>query len=152
MIVTLSSIGLPLTNGFVGEFLILLGAFEANPVYGVFAAIGRRSGRLLHALDVPAGDLRQSHQSGKREADRPDCPRERFILIPLVVFDLLDRHLSVTVSRSDRAGGEQSVDTSRSAAQNADATGNSSDTSLPTMIPTAGSVIPTSGGEQMSER
>src|SRR3954447_17431516 len=29
MIVTLSSIGLPGTNGFVGEFLVLLGAFES---------------------------------------------------------------------------------------------------------------------------
>jgi NADH-quinone oxidoreductase subunit M len=40
MIVTLSSIGLPGTNGFVGEFLILLGAFKSNVVYAVFAATG----------------------------------------------------------------------------------------------------------------
>ncbi len=40
MIVTLSSIGLPLTNGFVGEFLILLGVFKENPVYGIVAASG----------------------------------------------------------------------------------------------------------------
>src|SRR5690349_7958112 len=30
MIVTLSSIGLPGTNGFVGEFLVLIGSFESN--------------------------------------------------------------------------------------------------------------------------
>ncbi len=40
MIITLSSIGLPGTNGFVGEFLILLGTFKAKPVYAVFAATG----------------------------------------------------------------------------------------------------------------
>ena len=40
MIVMLSSIGLPLTNGFVGEFLILLGAFQQNAVYGILAASG----------------------------------------------------------------------------------------------------------------
>jgi NADH-quinone oxidoreductase subunit M len=40
MIITLSSIGLPLTNGFVGEFLILLGVFKANSVYGIVAASG----------------------------------------------------------------------------------------------------------------
>ena len=40
MIVTLSSIGLPLTNGFVGEFLILLGAFRADWLYGALAATG----------------------------------------------------------------------------------------------------------------
>jgi NADH-quinone oxidoreductase subunit M len=40
LIVTLSSIGLPLMNGFVGEFLILSGAFQAKAVYGVLAASG----------------------------------------------------------------------------------------------------------------
>ena len=40
MIATLSSIGLPGTNGFVGEFLILLGTFKAKPIYAVFAATG----------------------------------------------------------------------------------------------------------------
>jgi len=40
MIVTLSSIGLPGLNGFVGEFLILLGTFKSNMVYAVIAALG----------------------------------------------------------------------------------------------------------------
>jgi len=40
MIVTLASIGLPMLNGFVGEFLILLGAFQANPWWAVLAASG----------------------------------------------------------------------------------------------------------------
>ena len=40
MIVALSSIGLPGLNGFVGEFLVLLGAFKTNMVWGIFAASG----------------------------------------------------------------------------------------------------------------
>jgi NADH-quinone oxidoreductase subunit M len=40
LIVTLSSIGLPGLNGFVGEFLILLGTFGVNRVHAVFAATG----------------------------------------------------------------------------------------------------------------
>ncbi len=40
MIVTLSSIGLPGLNGFVGEFLILLGAFEVNKLYAGISATG----------------------------------------------------------------------------------------------------------------
>lgn len=40
MIVTLSSIGLPGLNGFVGEFLILLGAFKSNPAFAVLGATG----------------------------------------------------------------------------------------------------------------
>ena len=40
MVFTLSSVGLPGTNGFIGEFLILLGGFAASPVAGIFAATG----------------------------------------------------------------------------------------------------------------
>jgi len=40
MVVTLSSIGLPGLNGFVGEFLILVGTFKAAAVFAVVAATG----------------------------------------------------------------------------------------------------------------
>jgi NADH-quinone oxidoreductase subunit M len=40
MIVTLASVAVPGTNGFVGEFMILLGAFKTYPVYGIFAVSG----------------------------------------------------------------------------------------------------------------
>lgn len=40
LIVMLSSIALPLTNGFVGEFLILLGAFQAYPLAAAIATTG----------------------------------------------------------------------------------------------------------------
>ena len=40
LIITLSSIGLPLMNGFVGEFLVLSGAFQAKAIYGILAASG----------------------------------------------------------------------------------------------------------------
>ena len=40
LIIALSSIGLPGTNGFVGEFLILLGTFASNSVYAVLATSG----------------------------------------------------------------------------------------------------------------
>ena len=40
LIVTLSSLGLPGLNGFVGEFLILLGAFQVDRTAAVFATTG----------------------------------------------------------------------------------------------------------------
>ena len=40
LVAMFSSIGLPGLNGFVGEFLILLGAFEAHRIFAVLAAIG----------------------------------------------------------------------------------------------------------------
>jgi NADH-quinone oxidoreductase subunit M len=39
-IVVMSSVGLPALNGFVGEFLILLGAFKAAPLFAVAATAG----------------------------------------------------------------------------------------------------------------
>src|SRR5262249_40621950 len=40
LFVMLSSIGLPLLNGFIGEFLVLSGAFHDKPVYGILGATG----------------------------------------------------------------------------------------------------------------
>lgn len=40
MIMTLSSVALPGSNGFVGEFPILLGAFQVHPYYVLFAGTG----------------------------------------------------------------------------------------------------------------
>jgi NADH-quinone oxidoreductase subunit M len=40
LVVMLSSVGLPGTNGFVGEFLVLLGAFRTNPWWAAVAAVG----------------------------------------------------------------------------------------------------------------
>jgi NADH-quinone oxidoreductase subunit M len=40
LITTLAGVGLPLLNSFVGEFLVLQGAAQANFRYAVFAAIG----------------------------------------------------------------------------------------------------------------
>ena len=40
LFIVLASVGLPLMNGFVGEFLVLSGAFQARAVYGILAATG----------------------------------------------------------------------------------------------------------------
>ena len=40
LIITLASVGLPGLNGFVGEFLIMLGAFRWNPRFVVVAGLG----------------------------------------------------------------------------------------------------------------
>jgi NADH-quinone oxidoreductase subunit M len=40
LIIFLASMGLPLLNGFIGEFLILQGAFSANPLWAYWAVSG----------------------------------------------------------------------------------------------------------------
>ena len=40
LVITLSSVGLPSMNGFIGEFLIMLGTFKWDPKYVVVAGLG----------------------------------------------------------------------------------------------------------------
>jgi NADH-quinone oxidoreductase subunit M len=88
MIVTLSSIALPGTNGFVGEFLILFGAFKANPWYGAVAT----SGVILGAVymlwmfqRVMFGEVTHEENKGLKDLNA----REIGILSCMVVLILL---------------------------------------------------------------
>ena len=60
----LASLGLPGLNGFVGEFLVLLGTFKFSgvparrPLLGSGRRARRDPRRRLHAVDVPARDVR----------------------------------------------------------------------------------------------
>ncbi len=74
LIVTLSSIGLPGLNGFVGEFTILLGAFHStvlgSPWYAVIGVLGVILGRHLSPDDVPedlpwAGDQKRRMRTSR---------------------------------------------------------------------------------------
>jgi NADH-quinone oxidoreductase subunit M len=85
LIVTLSSIGLPGLNGFVGEFLILVGTFRVNILYATCAT----AGIILAAVymlwmfqRVMFGPL--VHEENRRLADL--TPRELTVLIPLLVL------------------------------------------------------------------
>jgi NADH-quinone oxidoreductase subunit M len=40
MVFTLANVGLPGTSGFIGEFLTLIGAFQANSLVALFATTG----------------------------------------------------------------------------------------------------------------
>jgi len=85
MIFTLSSIGLPFTNGFVGEFLILLGAFKTNPVYGIVAATGvilAACYMLWMYQRVIYGKVTKPENEKLTDL----TARERLVLIPLVAL------------------------------------------------------------------
>lgn len=84
LIVTLSSIGLPGLNGFVGEFLILLGAFRSRILYASIAT----SGIILAAVYMLWMFQRVmfheiTHEENKTLKDVNK--REFAILLPLVI-------------------------------------------------------------------
>ncbi|MBI3091856.1 MAG: NADH-quinone oxidoreductase subunit M [Candidatus Tectomicrobia bacterium] len=85
LVIMLSSIGLPGLNGFVGEFLILVGAFQANRLYAVLATIGVILGAvymLWMFQRVIFGTITNDANRGLRDLNL----REIGILTPIVVL------------------------------------------------------------------
>jgi NADH-quinone oxidoreductase subunit M len=83
-IVTMSSIGLPMLNGFVGEFLILLGAFQASPAFAVPATFGvvLAAGYMLWAYRrVFFGPLENPENRALIDLDR----REKLVMVLILI-------------------------------------------------------------------
>jgi NADH-quinone oxidoreductase subunit M len=85
LVVTLSSVGLPGLNGFVGEFLILLGAFQVH----IWLAASAATGIIFAAVyllwmyqRVIFGEI--THEANRHLRDL--SPREWALVIPLVLF------------------------------------------------------------------
>jgi NADH-quinone oxidoreductase subunit M len=87
LVVIMSSAGLPGLNGFIGEFTILLGAYEVSPVYAIIAALGviLAAWYLLTAFrkvaqgPITNPDNESSHLSDLR-------PNEVAMILPLVAL------------------------------------------------------------------
>jgi NADH-quinone oxidoreductase subunit M len=83
-LVSLSSIGLPSTNGFVGEFLVLVGSFAGHPVAVVLAT----AGVIVAAMYLlPALQRIIYNPLDKKENEKllDLSPRELAVLVPLLL-------------------------------------------------------------------
>jgi NADH-quinone oxidoreductase subunit M len=83
-VVMLSSLGLPLLNGFVGEFLILVGTFVTHRWWAVVGALGV----ILAALYLLWAYQRVFH--GEPQGDNATIPdldwKERAVMVPLLLL------------------------------------------------------------------
>ncbi|MCB9027195.1 MAG: NADH-quinone oxidoreductase subunit M, partial [Bdellovibrionaceae bacterium] len=88
IIVTMSSIAVPMTNGFVGEFLILLGTYQAYPYYTYFAVTGVVLGAVYMLWMVkkvffgPEGEIVTKYKAEGLDLNL----REFAVMLPLVVM------------------------------------------------------------------
>jgi NADH-quinone oxidoreductase subunit M len=83
-LVTMSSIGLPMLNGFVGEFLILVGAFMAHPVAAVIATSGvvlAAAYMLWMFRRVMFGPIEHAENRGLLDLDW----REKLVMVSIVI-------------------------------------------------------------------
>jgi NADH-quinone oxidoreductase subunit M len=88
LIITLASIGLPGLNGFIGEFLILLGAFRWSPPLATAAATGvilSATYMLWMFQRVNYGPVTNEKNKGLRDLS----PREWTILVPIIAVAIL---------------------------------------------------------------
>jgi len=84
MIITLSSVALPGTNGFIGEFMILLGSFRANPTLTIISASGVIFGAvymLWMFQRVMFGPITNEENKHLKDLNG----RELAVLIPMIV-------------------------------------------------------------------
>jgi NADH-quinone oxidoreductase subunit M len=87
MVFMLASVGLPGTSGFVGEFLVLMGAFQSNTWAGVFATSGIILGAtymLYLYRRVIFGELVRAELKAIADLNR----RELATMLPLVAIVL----------------------------------------------------------------
>ncbi|HZY41410.1 MAG TPA: NADH-quinone oxidoreductase subunit M, partial [Anaerolineae bacterium] len=85
LIVSLSSMGLPGLNGFVGEFTILLGTWAANPMWAAFAALGV----ILAAVYILTMFQRMFMGETRNEENKhllDLSERELWVIVPIIVF------------------------------------------------------------------
>jgi len=88
LLVTLSSIGLPGTNGFVGEFLVLIGTFASRTIGGRPLAVAGAAGVILGAVYMLWMYQRVFFGPPRKAAEHgiPDLTvREWFTLAPILL-------------------------------------------------------------------
>ena len=88
MLFTMANVGLPGTSGFVGEFLTLMGMFQANTWVAVIATTGvilSAAYALWLYRRVVMGDLIKESLKGITDL----TPREKWIFAPLVAMTIL---------------------------------------------------------------
>jgi NADH-quinone oxidoreductase subunit M len=115
LIVTLSSIGLPGLNGFVGEFLILLGAFAWDPRFAAIAA----TGVILSATYMLWMFQRVNYGpvTNEENASLPDLkPREWALIAPIVALAIVMGVVPNVFLRPTEASVQKIVDRVREAA------------------------------------
>jgi NADH-quinone oxidoreductase subunit M len=88
IIATLSSVGLPGTGGFVGEFLILLGTFQVSPFAGVLASLGVLLGA-IYMLTLCKAILFGPLENEENKQLKDLSPREFAYLLPLAFLAIV---------------------------------------------------------------
>lgn len=92
IIVTMSSIAVPLTNGFIGEFLILMGSFQYSPwvaavsVTGVILGAAYMLWMVKKVFFGPAGEIVKESSHDPEHALHDLSARELAVMAPIIIL------------------------------------------------------------------
>lgn len=92
IIVTMSSIAVPLTNGFIGEFLILMGSFQYSPwvaaisVTGVILGAAYMLWMVKKVFFGPAGEIVKEAAHDPAHALHDLSVRELVVMAPIIIL------------------------------------------------------------------
>ncbi len=92
VIVTMSSIAVPLTNGFIGEFLILMGTYQYSPlaagisVTGVILGAAYMLWMVKRVFFGPKGEIVTHAEEDKEHALHDLSVREWVVMTPLIIL------------------------------------------------------------------
>ena len=88
MVFMLGSVGLPGTSGFIGEFLVIMGSFQASGLLAFFVASGMVLGA-LYMLSLYRRVIFAAPSDGESAKMEDLSPRELAFFVPLAVLVLL---------------------------------------------------------------
>ena len=89
MVFTLGALGLPGTSGFVGEFLILMGAFKKNFLVAIIASIGVILGAaymLWLYKRIIFGDVIKLELKKLVDLNKTEIFILTFLVLPIIIF------------------------------------------------------------------
>jgi NADH-quinone oxidoreductase subunit M len=110
LIIAMSSLGLPTLNGFIGEFVILQGTFEANRIWAAIGTLGIVLGA-AYLLWLYQRTMFGTLDNPKNKTLKDINFREAMTLVPLIIwafwiglypkpyFDILEKPVQKIVQR-----------------------------------------------------
>ena len=103
MIFTLGAVGLPGTTGFIGEFLILMGAFQKNFIVAIIASIGvvlSAAYMLWMYRRVVFGKIQNTDLLGMKDLSKSELIVLWVLALPIVIYGFYPEPLFNTINTS----------------------------------------------------
>jgi NADH-quinone oxidoreductase subunit M len=96
LVFTLSSIALPLTNGFIGEFLILSGSFQVLPIFTAISVLGVILGAIYMLtlyMRTMFGELDEKKNGNLTDVNRTELAAFIPLLVAVFYMGLFPNHI-----------------------------------------------------------